>query len=378
MMSKEESLYWLALSRAPGIGPRRFFRLLEAFGSAGKVWTASPALLTGVIGRGVAREFLTYRRKTHVEEEWEKLKAKNIKCLLYPEENFPKLLKEIPDPPPVLYYTGDFQTEDQWAVAVVGSRSATPGGLDLARELAEGLAAQGITVVSGLARGIDTAAHRGALAARGGRTIAVLGSGLDRMYPRENERLAGEINRRGTVCSEFPPGTEPLPGNFPVRNRIISGLSLGVVVVEAAADSGSLITAELALEQGREVFAVPGPVTRKANEGSNRLLKQGAALVEGVADIVSALNLPFQTGEETAATAENKAKATRACARLTADFTAAETRIWELLADGACHVDLLVRESGLPASEVGAALAMLEMKGLVSAVAVKTYQRLSF
>ncbi|NLZ45001.1 MAG: DNA-protecting protein DprA [Clostridia bacterium] len=370
-MAQEEALYWLALSRAPGIGPRRFFRLLEAFGSAGEAWTASPALVTGVLGRKLAREFLAYRRTINVEEEWEKLKAKGIKYLLYPEEKYPRLLKMIPDPPPVLYYTGDFQSEDQWAVAVVGSRSATPGGLEFTRELAAGLAAHGITVVSGLARGIDTAAHRGALAAGGGRTIAVLGSGLDRIYPRENEELAREISRRGAVCSEFPPGTEPLPGNFPVRNRIISGLSLGVVVVEAAADSGSLITAEHALEQGREVFAVPGPVTRRANQGSNRLIKQGAALVEGVADILAVLNLPFPAGAETAAATEMTGKAQPA------GLTAAEARVWQLLADGPCHIDLLVRESGLPASEVAAALALLEMKGLVSAVATKTYQRLS-
>ncbi|NLY88937.1 MAG: DNA-protecting protein DprA [Firmicutes bacterium] len=370
-MLQEEALYWLALSRAPGIGPRRFFRLLEAFGSAGEAWTAPPALLAGVIGWKLARELLAYRRTINVEEEWEKLQAKNIRYLLYPEEKYPRLLKKIPDPPPVLYYSGDFQSRDQWAVAVVGSRSATPGGVEIARELAAGLAAQGITVVSGLARGIDTAAHRGALAAGGGRTIAVLGSGLDRLYPRENTELAREINRRGAVCSEFPPGTEPLPGNFPVRNRIISGLSLGVVVVEAAADSGSLITAGHALEQGREVFAVPGPVARKANQGSNRLIKQGAALVEGVVDILTALNLPFPAGEETAATAEIEVKAQ------TMDLTPAEARVWQLLAEGPCHIDQLVRESGLPASEVGAALALLEMKGLVSAVATKTYQRLS-
>ena len=370
-MLQEEAWYWLALSRVPGIGPRRFFRLLEAFGSAGEAWTASPALLAGVIGRKLAREFLAYRRRVNVEEEWEKLKTKNIKYVLYPEEKYPPLLKRIPDPPPVLYYTGDFQNEDQWAVAVVGSRSATPGGLEIARELAAGLAAQGITVVSGLARGIDTAAHRGAQEDGGGRTIAVLGSGLDRLYPRENQELAREISRRGAVCSEFPPGTEPLPGNFPVRNRIISGLSLGVVVVEAAADSGSLITAGHALEQGREVFAVPGPVNRKANQGSNRLIKQGAALVEGVADILSALNLPFPAGEETAATTETGDKPEPA------GLTTAEARIWQLLADGPCHIDLLVRESGLPASEVGAALAILEMKGLVLAVATKTYQRLT-
>jgi DNA processing protein len=360
------------LSRAPGIGPKRFFRVLEAFGGAGEAWTASPALLTGVLGRQPARELLAYRRAVNVEEEWEKLKTKGIKCLLYPEEKYPKLLKTIPDPPPVLYYTGEFQSEDQWAVAVVGSRSATPGGLEFTRELAADLAAHGITVVSGLARGIDTAAHRGALMAAGGRTIAVLGSGLDRIYPRENQELAREISRRGAVCSEFPPGTEPLPGNFPVRNRIISGLSLGVVVVEAAADSGSLITAEHALEQGREVFAVPGPVTRKANQGSNRLLKQGAALVEGVADILAALNLPFPAGVETATATETAGKGQPA------GLTAAEAEVWQLLADGPCHIDLLVRESGLPASEVAAALALLELKGLVATVATKTYQRLSY
>ncbi len=366
-MVEEERIHWLALNRAPGIGPRRFFRLLEAFGTAEQAWNAPAGLLTGVLGRAVARDFVAYRQKVRVEEEWETAKRKNIKCLLFKEENYPELLKRIPDPPPVLFYTGEFRPEDRFAVAVVGSRAATPGGLELARELAAGLAAQGITVVSGLARGIDTAAHRGALSVPGGRTIAVLGSGLDRLYPRENRDLAGEITRRGVVCSEFPLGTGPLPGNFPVRNRIISGLSLGVTVVEAAADSGSLITAEWALEQGRDVFAFPGPVDRKVSKGTNRLIKQGAALVEGVEDILGALNLPFQAvqaAKETAAAVE------------TDDWSLPEKKVWALLAGEAAHIDLLVRESGLPASEVAAALALLELKGLVAPVATKTYRRL--
>jgi len=361
---QEETIHWLALNRAPGIGPRRFFRLLEAFGTAVKAWAAPAGLLTGVLGRAAAREFVNYRQKARVEEEWETAKKKNIKYLLYKEKNYPELLKKIPDPPPVLYYAGEFRPEDRCAVAVVGSRAATPGGLELARELAAGLAAQGITVVSGLARGIDTAAHRGALTTGGGRTIAVLGSGLDRLYPRENQELAGEIKRRGVVCSEFPLGTSPLPVNFPVRNRIISGLSLGVTVVEASADSGSLITAGLALEQGREVFAFPGPVDRKVNKGTNRLIKQGAALVEGVEDILYALNFPFQVSKETAAAVEVE------------DLSPPEKKVWELLAGEASHIDLLVRESGLPASEVAAALALLELKGLVAQVATKTYRRL--
>ncbi|HEY8391188.1 MAG TPA: DNA-processing protein DprA [Capillibacterium sp.] len=370
-MRTEEALYWIALHKAPGIGPKRFYQLLKAFGSARAVWESDLAALSAVLGPKVAGDFMTFRRNCSLPAEKERVEKAGCRVMLVTDPAYPPLLKKIHDPPPVLYYYGDFRPEDRLAVALVGSRRATPGGLATAHKLAADLAAQGVTVVSGLARGIDSAAHRGALSIEGGRTIAVLGSGLDRIYPPENTSLAVEIARRGVVCSEFPLGTPPYAGNFPARNRIISGLSLGVTVVEATSDSGSLITADFALEQGRDVFAVPGPIEREGSRGPHGLIKQGAFLVEDVRDILAALNLPFLTVE------------TDACPGLTAGadepgfpgFTAVEQKIWELLAAGETHIDHLIQASQLPAAIVNAALVMMEMKGAVTQVAAKTYRR---
>lgn len=362
-MDLDEKAYWLALSGAPGIGPRRFNKLLEVFGSAREVWEGSLPALSTVLGRSPAEELADYRKRVEPRKVWDALVETGYKTFFSCEECYPKLLREISDSPPVLYYLGEYRPEDQLAVAVVGARSATPGGLILAESLAKDLAAQGVTVVSGLARGIDSAAHRGALMVNGGRTIAVLGNGLDQVYPPENKELMEEISRRGMICTEFPPGTKPLAQNFPARNRIISGLSLGVTVVEAAEDSGSLITAGFALEQGRDVFAVPGPIDRRVSKGANRLIKQGARLIEGAEDILTVLNLPFVSEQELAA-ADSDA----------GGLTPAEKRLRDLLAEGEAHVDILVRDSGLPASEVGAALATMELKGTVSRIASNIYR----
>ncbi|NLW56209.1 MAG: DNA-protecting protein DprA [Firmicutes bacterium] len=363
-MRSKEALFWVAFNRAPGIGPKRFYKLLSHFGAARRAWEANEQELAGVLGKKLAAELLAFRQRYSLEEEAERIEQAGCGLLLATDRAYPPLLKKITDPPPVLYYLGEFRPEDQMAVAVVGARRATPGGLATAAELAAALAQQGITVVSGMARGIDSAAHRGALQVHGGRTIAVLGSGIDRVYPPENKELMQEIATSGVVCTEFPPGTRPLPGNFPARNRVISGLSLGVTVVEAAQDSGSLITAEFALEQGREVFAVPGAIDRQGSRGPHRLIKEGAKLVEEVNDILEGLNLPFISPDELVtetATGE--------------ELSPVEQKILQLLAEGEKHIDLLIRDSGLPVSTVNSALALMELKGLVLQAAAKTYRR---
>ncbi len=363
-MFPREEIYWLALNKAPGIGSRRFYKLIKTFDDPKQVWQAGLSELSQVIGRKIAMDFIEFRRKFSVDEEWERLEKGGFKILLVKDRNYPGLLKKIHDPPPVLYYRGEFRPEDQFAVAVVGSRAATPSGLSIARELAADLAVQGITVVSGLARGIDSAAHRGALSVKGGRTIAVLGCGIDRVYPPENKDLMDEISNHGVVCSEFPLGTKPFPGNFPARNRVISGLSLGVTVVEASKDSGSLITAEFALEQGREVFAVPGSVNRKGSKGPHRLLKEGAKLVEEVGDILESLNLPYLSFEEP-----------HTIDKVESGLSPVEKKLWGLLAAGETHIDILIRDSGLPASEVSSALVLMELKGIIQQVATNTFWR---
>jgi DNA processing protein len=270
----------------------------------------------------------------------------------------------IADPPPLLYVKGQLCAEDDKAVAVVGSRSASEYGRRVARDLCRGLAALGFTVISGMARGLDGAAHEATLSA-GGRTIAVLGSGVDRPYPPEHEKLYHRISESGAVLSEFPMGTGPLAFNFPARNRLISGLSLGVVVVEATEKSGSLITAALALEQGREVFAVPGEVGASRSRGTHRLIRQGAKLVETAADIV----------EEIAPQLLDRARLPHLCApRLLPQPARAEARkVFDLLQERPAQIDELIERSGLSSAEVSEILLDLELQGYVRQLAGKRY-----
>ncbi|MGE5550300.1 MAG: DNA-processing protein DprA [Bacteroidota bacterium] len=348
----EDLPYWVALNKVQCIGAKRFAQLIGHFGSARAVWSAPPqALLDAGIGPHAAEVLAKMRREIDPEAEMARVAREDFTVLAGFMPGYPRLLAKIPDPPPVLFVCGRLLSEDEAAVAIVGTRTPSPAGILTAESLAAGLACQGVTVVSGMARGIDTAAHRGALSA-GGRTIAVLGSGLDVVYPRENADLYRRISENGAVISEFALGTRPVQMNFPARNRVISGLSLGVLVVEAANDSGSLITAGHALEQGRDVFAVPGPVDHEGSRGPHRLIKQGAKLVESVQDILNELSLPFLSEIEVAAT-----KATEV---LTRD----EERVLQFLGHEPRHVDLIVRDSGLASGAVGAALVMLEMKGL--------------
>ncbi len=271
---------------------------------------------------------------------------------------YPPALRTIPDPPARLYVRGRLREEDRLAVAVVGARRASPYGVAVARRLASDLARCGVTVVSGLARGIDAAAHEGALEA-GGRTVAVLGCGPDVVYPPEHARLMAKIIASGAVLSEHPPGTPPLRHHFPRRNRLISGLSLGVVVVEGRADSGALITADCALEQGREVFAVPGPVTSPTSALPHRLVQQGAKLVRGVEDILEELRLPVRVPPPGA----------------TSQLAGAEEAVYARLTLDPQHLDAVALQCGLPVAEVSRALVALELRGLVRALPGLRYVR---
>ena len=294
-----------------------------------------------------------------------------IQTLPRSNAGYPKLLREIHDPPPILYVKGTLLPEDEAAVAIVGTRAATPYGLSVAERLAEELARCGITVVSGLAEGIDAAAHEGALKA-GGRTIAVVGHGLSRIYPSHHEELAERIARSGCIISEFPMEEKPNPWNFPKRNRIISGLSLGVVVVEAPVKSGALITAREAMEQGREVFAVPGPISSQKSEGTHALLKDGAKLVSKVEDILEELAPQLKgivrasilrPGSGSARTVAGHAELVEA-GRL--DLTDAESQVFESVPVGAsAGLESITRATALPAAEVMSVLTGLELKGLV-------------
>jgi len=309
----KKRLSWVALNLALAPNALVVHRLLERLGSPEAILAAPARELAQV--RGVTRRLLGRLKNPQLRSaaaaEIERAKRRSVRILIRDDPDFPALLHQLPDPPALLYTKGELVEADELAVAVVGSRRATPYGLEMARLLAAEIAGAGVTVVSGLARGIDSAAHHSALDA-GGRTLAFLGSGMDRIYPRECARLAERISSSGAILSEFPLGTAPLPGNFPVRNRLISGVTRGTLVVEAAARSGSLITARLALEQGREVFAVPGNATEPNALGPNELIRAGAKLTMRGRDVLEEIPgapLPMDAAseEERAASEEEEA-----------------------------------------------------------------------
>ena len=284
-----EAAYWVALNHLPGIGPRRFDRLLQRLGTAAAAWSAPDSVLLSLFPGAAGEGLVAARRELDLEACWRAVERAGIKVVLRTDAEYPPRLAAISDPPFLLYLRGTLPVEDA-VVAIVGSRRASPYGLAVAECLGKDLARAGVWVVSGLARGIDTAAHQGALNG-GGRTLAVLGSGLERVYPPEARSLARTIAATGGVMSELAPDAPPLAAHFPIRNRIIAGLSLGVVVVEGATGSGALITAQLAAEQGREVMGVPGPITSQGSRGPHALIRDGAALVESAQDVLEALSL---------------------------------------------------------------------------------------
>ena len=372
---------WIALNMTPGVGPRAATKLLERFGSADSVFHArrteleSLRLKPETIDSIIKDEF---REKAAVELD--RVKQLGGDVLILDDGSYPALLREIDDPPPVLYVKGDWQAcFDLPAVGVIGSRMCSTYGENASEMLARDLASRGICVVSGLARGIDAAAHRGAM--RGlGKTAAVLGTGIDAVYPKENTGLVREILALGgCLVTQFPLGTPPLKDNFPYRNRIISGLSLGVLIVEASERSGSLITARLAMEQNREVMAVPGNITSSNSFGTNYLIKSGAKLVQQWQDVVAELPsdissaiLPPKIEDEKAETAIRQPEL------IPADMTENERKIWTLLTpDDSTHIDILLETSGLSFGDLNAALVALDIRDLIRVLPGKHYARRS-
>ncbi len=351
--------YYVGFNLVRGIGPARLRMLIDAFGDVERAWHAPAEALYRVgLDRRSLENLLETRARVDLDREVRRVAAVGAHILTWEDEGYPKLLAEIPDPPPVLYVRGELKLEDAWAVAVVGTRRASTYGREVTRRLVSVLAQSGVTIVSGLARGIDAVAHQTALEA-GGRTIAVLGCGIDLVYPPEHRELARRIAAQGALVSEYPLGTQPEPGNFPPRNRIISGLSLGVVITEAGRDSGALITADYAAEQGRDVFAVPGSILSAGCAGTNRLIQDGAKPVLDAADILQELNLTM--------VAEQKE------ARQALPTTEMEALILAHLSAEPIHVDDLTRAVGLPVAQVTSTLALMELKGMVRQVGGMKY-----
>ncbi|MFW5986501.1 MAG: DNA-processing protein DprA [Halanaerobiales bacterium] len=360
--------YWLALSMIKGVGPVRISKLLNAFECPKAIWEAPKNKLKAVGGISKTATKITKQRKQiNPDKVLKDLEDKNISYITLMNKNYPGRLKNIYDPPPVLYYRGDIDTLKQPSIAIVGSRRCTKYGRKTAKKIAYELAQKGIVIVSGMARGIDTCGHRGTLES-GTKTIAVLGSGLDVIYPPENSELYHKIIKQGTVISEFPPGIQPTGENFPRRNRIISGLSLGTVVVEAARRSGSLITANLALEQGRDVFAVPGNIDRTGSRGTNNLIKNGAGIVTETEDILRELFYPAGRPEKNK-NIESPGKKIRF-----PELSSGEEQVLELLQqEGTLSVDRIIENTGMKSGNVNSILLKLELKGLIERNPGKKY-----
>ena len=360
-MDRLEKAIVCNLHSLPGLGSRSLYRIEEVFGSFRAFYQADRGALYGsFIDTGVIDAVLEQRR-VPPERLLEEYESHNIRIVCWNEPLYPKKLKYISNPPYVLYYRGDLEITDQPCLAIVGSRVATLYGKTTAQKLAKELAAAGMVIVSGLARGIDSEAHRGALEA--GRTIAVLGSGLDVIYPPENRRLYQDIMASGAIISEFPLHTAPEPHNFPLRNRIISGLSRGVLVIEAKEKSGALITADFALEQGKDVFALPGPINSKTSAGPNNLIKQGAKLITGIEDILE----EYYDINRTQRKAEQGHLVWR---------DESEKQILALLEPDSRHFDEVLQATGLDIGRLSTLLLKLEMEGIIKSLPGNYYLRI--
>ncbi|NLA41275.1 MAG: DNA-protecting protein DprA [Smithella sp.] len=379
-MNPEDVKYWLALKSTEGVGDALFGPLLERFGSPAAVFSAPAHELAAVpkMSKKSAEAIHAFRDWDAILRRVEALNQAGIRIVTFLDENYPRRLLNVYDRPALLYVAGRLQSDDI-SVAIVGSRHASTYGKYTTDRISRELALRGATIVSGMARGIDSSAHRGALAAKG-RTIAVLGSGLDVIYPPENKKLFEAIVQQGAVISEYPPGTQPLSFHFPARNRIISGMSYGVLVVEAGEKSGSLITARLAIEQGREVFAIPGPIDSASSRGANNLIKQGAKLVENVDDILEEIlpqlertaGEPISPGREADQTGSGQSIPERngmpgpgAPKKDEETLLPVERKILKIIAGGKTHADDIVADTGLPPAEALGILMRLELKGQV-------------
>lgn len=352
--------YWLGFNIVKGIGTAKVQALLGAFGTLDAAWQANESQLKKLgLDRRTIKSFLETRPTLDLDKCLAAVESAGFELLTWESDGYPAYLREVDGAPPLLYLNGRLENIDRWAVAVVGTRRLTQYGRQVTRELVAGLVRNGVTIISGLARGIDAVAHQTALDA-GGRTLAVLGSGLDCIYPSENRQLAQRIsNGRGAVISEYGLGVKPEAKNFPPRNRIISGLSLGVIVVEAGERSGALITSRFALEQGRDVFAVPGNINRPVSKGPNRLIQQGAKLVTCVEDVLDELNLAMVL-EKTAVQ------------KILPD-TPDEAALLAHLSQQPVHIDDLSRAAGMTSGQVSSTLTLMELKGMVQQVGGLNY-----
>ncbi len=372
MTELETKKYWIALNMVPGVGAKTYRKLLNIFQSPKRVFSASLSAIKSIPGihEKTARNILNFGFPDHVQQELEDIITHQVQIATWDDLNYPEHLKKIFDPPPVLYVKGNPLKQHELMIAVVGSRRATTYGRTIAEKLSGEFALKGITVVSGMARGIDSAAHVGSLKA-GGRTIAVLGCGINVIYPPENKRLYHEILEKGTVLSEFPMHAKPDRGNFPARNRIISGMTLGAVIVEAGIRSGALITADMALEQGRDVFAVPGNITSPGSHGTNRLIKQGAALIDHADDVLNALSLEISREIQGM---QKEFTFTAPPPPLPA-LTENEQHIFAFISTQPIHIDEITIRSQLPSGLVSATLMTLEMKNIIRQLSGKMFVR---
>lgn len=352
--------YWIGFNRVYGIGPAKVRALIDHFGGLEQAWHAAMFdLKEAGLDRRAIESLINTRQTLNLDQELDRVNTAKARILIWEDPDYPPLLRQLPEAPPVLYMKGQLTAPDrEWTIAIVGTRKATAYGRQAAETLSTDLARNGITIVSGLALGIDAAAHEAALKA-GGRTIGVLACGIDQVYPASHTKLAARIMEQGALLTETPVGSPPEGGNFPARNRIISGLSLGTIVVEADQTSGALITADRALEQGREVFAVPGNIFSRASLGTNRLLKEGATLITSAEDVLEALNLKMVAAH------------TEARAVIAEDAT--EAKLLSLISADPTHIDELARTSQLPITQVSSTLALMELKGMVRQVAGMQY-----
>ena len=358
-----ELKYWLGFNYVSGIGPAKIQALLGYFGSLEKAWNATDSQLRDIGFDARAIQSLNETRQNFDLDQYaQRVESSGVSVVTWGSPEYPELLREIPAAPPLVFLRGQLEPIDRWAVAVVGTRRLTAYGRQVTHDLVAGLVGNGITIISGLARGIDAVAHRTAIEG-GGRTIAVMASGIDKIYPPEHRDLAREIVAgHGALVTDYPFGAEPESNHFPARNRLISGLSLGVIVIEAGERSGALITARFALEQNREVFAVPGNIHSPVSVGTNRLIQQGGKLVMRVEDVLEELNL--------------KMVAEQAVAQIMLPETAEEAALIAQLSSQPVHVDELGRLTSMPMSLISSTLTMMELKGMVQQVGGMNYIRL--
>ncbi len=355
-----DKLYWIGFNLVRGIGPVRLQSLLDHFGSIESAWMARAGEYQSAgLNQKTIENILQIRNELDLDAFYTRISAEGIQVYTWADAEYPIRLKNIPHPPPVLYVRGEILADDHWTVAIVGTRRVTSYGRQVTEQVATYLARQGVTVISGLARGVDGIAHHTALL-QGGRTLAVLGSGVDQIYPPEHRQLAEKIMQHGAIISDYPPGTPPDAVNFPPRNRLISGLSAAVVVIEAGETSGALITATFAAEQGKDVFAVPGGIYSPQSKGTNRLIQQGATPLLDVRDILEQLDIRHVDQYK------------QASLMLPADEV--ESALLKILQLEPMQIDEIKAQSGLAVEKISAGLTMLELKGLVRQVNGSAYQ----